>query len=399
MIKTEYVRNLNRNYLRVMPESRPDYKRYQYCILSRGGIKYLLMCNCKNIDGEGYLDYDVSSSQNVKQMFSDKCIHREWMKAFFWGMQKMQQELTRFLLDERNIVWSPEYIFQDLERNDFLFLYLPYEGQEGCLEEDFEKLLEFWVEKIDYSDEVLSEFVYHAYEQYIGVGENYLEKQIFEDFKNLVENAPAAVGKTEEKTLPNVDKTSKASVKSDAVKSSALESSETPVQEENNPEKKGILSFLEGRKRKQEQKNIYREEMRRMINGYAVCEESVYGKMSEKEEKDPIHPEEYGRTIYIEETEAAARGLYTEKGELAVRLEKFPFVVGKRKEDADYVLSDYSASRVHARFAEEEDGIYLEDLNSTNGTFKNGLRMQPYEKRKLEPEDVLRFGKSTYVFK
>ena len=62
-------------------------------------------------------------------------------------------------------------------------------------------------------------------------------------------------------------------------------------------------------------------------------------------------------------------------------------------------MSDYSASRVHARFVQEKDGIYLEDLNSTNGTFKNGLRMHPYEKRKIESEDTLRFGKSVYVYK
>ena len=103
--------------------------------------------------------------------------------------------------------------------------------------------------------------------------------------------------------------------------------------------------------------------------------------------------------ILIEEKEETIRALYTEKGELAVSISKFPFVVGKRKEDVDYVLADYSTSRVHARFVEEKDGIYLEDLNSTNGTFKNGLRMQPYEKRKVEPEDTIRFGKSVYVYK
>ena len=126
-----------------------------------------------------------------------------------------------------------------------------------------------------------------------------------------------------------------------------------------------------------------------MVSGYAVCEETEY----------TVRSEEYGKTIYIEEKEESVPGLYTEKGELAVSIVKFPFVVGKRKEDADYVLSDYSSSRVHARFVQEKDGIYLEDLNSTNGTFKNGLRMQPYEKRKVEAEDTLRFGKSVYVYK
>lgn len=47
----------------------------------------------------------------------------------------------------------------------------------------------------------------------------------------------------------------------------------------------------------------------------------------------------------------------------------------------------------------EEDGYYLEDMNSTNGTFKNGLRMQPYEKRKLEEGDEITFGKRTLIYR
>jgi hypothetical protein len=31
-------------------------------------------------------------------------------------------------------------------------------------------------------------------------------------------------------------------------------------------------------------------------------------------------------------------GLYTEKGEMLLRFDKFPYVLGKRKEDVDYVL-------------------------------------------------------------
>ena len=110
--------------------------------------------------------------------------------------------------------------------------------------------------------------------------------------------------------------------------------------------------------------------------------------------------EEYGKTVYIEETERELpRGLYRDNGELAVRIDKFPFVIGKRKEETDLVLDDRSISRIHARILEEEGNIYLEDLNSTNGTFKNGLRMRPYEKRRLEKEDELRFGKVEYIFR
>ncbi len=389
MIKTEYIRNLNCNFVRVLLENQPDQKKYQYCILDRGGMKYLLRCSYKNIDGETYLYYDISSTQSVRQMFSEKCIRRDWMKDFFWSMQKLRLELNRFLLDERNIVWNPAHIFQDLEKNDFLYLYIPYYGQEGKLEEGFDKLLEFWVERIDYADEALVEFIYHAYEQYMQAGQSYLEKQIFDDFKKVDEKQTQPIIKAD-------NLTAQSEAGEDMLPPEDVYAGKLEAHEEQSTQKRGIRFFFEERKRKQEQRNSYREEMRKMINGYAVCEESEYGK---KTKTNVEKEEEFGKTIYIEEKEETLQGLYTERGELVIRLEKFPFVLGKRREDADYVLSDYASSRVHARFIQENAEIYIEDLNSTNGTFKNGLRLQPYEKRRLEPEDVLRFGKSTFVYK
>ena len=379
MIKSEYVRNLNKNYTRILLDNDTNYKRYQYCILFRGGIKHLLPCSGRQIDNCNYLYYDISSNQNVKQLFAEKHISREWMKSFLWSIKRLRQELNRFLLEEKCIVWSPEYIYQELEKNNFLFLYIPYYEQHMQGDEDFEKLLEFWVDRIDYDDTALVEFVYHAYEQFASAGYHYLEKQIFEDFENLSEKV-VNISPMSAEAEKIVEPGPRITVQN--------EEEEEPDEEETE-EKRGIRSLLGFGRKKSDNRNSYREELRQMVNGYAVCEETRY----------TVKAEEYGKTIYIEEKQEISPGLYTEKGELAVSITKFPFVVGKRKEDADYVLSDYSASRVHARFVEEKDGIYLEDLNSTNGTFKNGLRLQPYEKRKIESEDTLRFGKSVYVYK
>ena len=38
-------------------------------------------------------------------------------------------------------------------------------------------------------------------------------------------------------------------------------------------------------------------------------------------------------------------------------------------------------------------------MNSTNGTLKNGLRLQPYEKRKLEEGDEITFGKRILIYR
>ncbi|MDE6700150.1 MAG: FHA domain-containing protein, partial [Acetatifactor sp.] len=84
---------------------------------------------------------------------------------------------------------------------------------------------------------------------------------------------------------------------------------------------------------------------------------------------------------------------------VATPLEKENVTIGKQKGEVDLVLEDESVSRLHARIYVEDRIVYLEDLNSTNGTFKNGLRLQPYEKRRLEEGDEVRFGKLLFIYR
>lgn len=53
-------------------------------------------------------------------------------------------------------------------------------------------------------------------------------------------------------------------------------------------------------------------------------------------------------------------------------------------------------SRRHARLSWEEDGIYLDDLNSTNGTFVNGRRVQAPVR--LQHNDNVRLGPVEMTF-
>ncbi len=390
MFATEYVRNCNCNYERVALPKKPEENRYQYCILSRGGIRYLLPCSLRYINGEAFLYYDISSTQNVVQMFAEKKINREWIKDFLWGVKQMDAELDRYLLENRNVIWNPEHIFQDLEKNDFFFLYMPYyEGENGL-----DLLMDFWVEHVDYNDEPLVEFVYMVYERVRTVGVEYFDKQIHEDFLQL-------------EKVKTVEKEKEAMVEQEEPKDAKHENISVQMEEAAYKEvpRRKIRFFWEWRRKKQSKKDEYRESLRQKINGapvYAVCEESTYGAEEKVAEGmgDIDFAEEFGKTIYIEETMVSkVPGLYKLNGELVMELTKFPFVIGKKRENVDLVINDYSASRIHARITQEDGIFYLEDLNSTNGTFKNGLRLQPYEKRKLESGDELKFGNTEYTYK
>jgi serine phosphatase RsbU (regulator of sigma subunit)/pSer/pThr/pTyr-binding forkhead associated (FHA) protein len=71
-----------------------------------------------------------------------------------------------------------------------------------------------------------------------------------------------------------------------------------------------------------------------------------------------------------------------------VVLDHFPFTVGRLK-DRDLVLTDPRVSREHAEFTRENDGIYIEDKSSRQGTFVNNERTT---KRRLLRNDRLEFG-------
>lgn len=376
MLETEYIRSLQSNYERVHLQQRPDEQRYQYCILTRGGIRGLLPCSLRYINGEAYLYYDITSRQNVVQMYGKQLIGREWIRDFFWSYEQARQELGRFLLDEKNILVYPEQIFQDISNHNFFFLYLPY-NEEG---NGMEQFLEFVLGHMDYEDEKLVECIYSMYEQYEKSGDVYLQEKMFTDAAKLGEEETGPTALCDE-SVPleesgmawQEERTEVAGEKEDLAK----------------PEKKGFFGRLTSkRRRSEEQRNIYKENILDAGEDCAVAEDGIY------------EDENYGKTIYVEQSseEKRVHKLYTPDGRVAAQLDGEALSIGKQK-DADFVLDDDSISRLHARIYIENDVVYLEDLNSTNGTFKNGIRLQPYEKRRLEEGDEIRLGKLLFVYR
>jgi putative nucleotidyltransferase with HDIG domain len=59
----------------------------------------------------------------------------------------------------------------------------------------------------------------------------------------------------------------------------------------------------------------------------------------------------------------------------------------------DIVLDDNSVSRQHAEVRATEQGWWVRDLKSTNGTFVNAVKLGVNEERQLQEHDVIQFGK------
>ena len=65
---------------------------------------------------------------------------------------------------------------------------------------------------------------------------------------------------------------------------------------------------------------------------------------------------------------------------------------------SDFVIDDAAVSKMHARFEERDGRVYVRDLNSTNGTVRNGVLLEVNQAVALEPGDKLRFGRTCFTY-
>ena len=74
----------------------------------------------------------------------------------------------------------------------------------------------------------------------------------------------------------------------------------------------------------------------------------------------------------------------------------FPCAIGNMAAYCSIVIHSELISRLHACIYREDGAFYLEDMNSTNGTFLNGRRLLPKERQLLSDGDMVGFANLLY---
>jgi FHA domain len=78
------------------------------------------------------------------------------------------------------------------------------------------------------------------------------------------------------------------------------------------------------------------------------------------------------------------------------QLNSAPVTIGRGSDNDLPLDADEFASARHARVEPRRDGVWLEDVGSTNGTFLNGAQVT--RPRRLAPGDVIRVGETDLRF-
>jgi hypothetical protein len=115
----------------------------------------------------------------------------------------------------------------------------------------------------------------------------------------------------------------------------------------------------------------------------------------QEETHSQIHP-----TVCLNDCREQPEGILLYEGYenfVNIRIEKKALQIGYSKE-SDVIIEKNTISRYHARIVCENREFFVEDLNSTNGTFVNEKALAYKEKRKLETNDIIQFADVKYRF-
>jgi FHA domain-containing protein len=78
------------------------------------------------------------------------------------------------------------------------------------------------------------------------------------------------------------------------------------------------------------------------------------------------------------------------------QLDSSQVTIGRGGQNDIALPQDEYVSARHARFEPRRDGVWIQDLGSTNGTYLNGARLE--RPRRLSPGDVVRVGDTDLRF-
>jgi pSer/pThr/pTyr-binding forkhead associated (FHA) protein len=77
-------------------------------------------------------------------------------------------------------------------------------------------------------------------------------------------------------------------------------------------------------------------------------------------------------------------------------LDSAQLTIGRGRQNDITMPTDEYASARHARFEPRQDGVWVQDLGSTNGTYLNGTRLD--RPRRLTQGDIVRVGETDFRF-
>lgn len=452
-MRAEYKRDVNHNYLILRAEDTINTASYPVRMLTGNIIPSVLKCRLQGLDGQELFYYDITSRQSVASFYEQKKFSGEDLEMLFGGFVRVAEDMAEYLLNPEQLLLIPEYMYLDVSRKEVKFCCLP--GYNRPIQEQFREFTEYCLPKLAHEDAKAVRLGYGVYRKTLETGfhlesiKKILYQDQMEEDAEKEENYETEIKQTEEP----VEMETVFQELSQEIPEPEDKKSKKKFREKS--EWKWIifcgigvlillgiliadlLGYLPGisaeyvmalmilltgigagttwasekKRKKQEASAQWREKVKKELEKQETVQtepetEKEAPASEEKEYKKYTGPlnipdDDYGETVVLSAgVQSGPSSLVSrEPGELpAIYLEQDLVVVGKMETAADVVLPVATVSRVHARIRKKEDGYYLADLNSRNGTSVNGRMLKPDEEYLLQDEDQVDFAQARYIF-
>lgn len=375
-----YLRKLHKSYMCI--ETTEDIiEKHELMILQKYKVPQLLPLQIMIQDGKVQYWFEITGKQQLADYLGGKQIGRKQLKKILFSMEQVCEKMPEFLLKEERICLLQELLYVDLVDETVYFTYLPFWN--GSFPEEFRRWMEETLRKIDHQDRACVELAYNVYEK--SRQENVSIQEILMEVSRKEENVFPKVlegkiaGRGEEKPLAQEKK------------------------EQVTKEKGKRISKIQGNSIT-DTIEVIRSEIKEYAKGKVPKKLQNYLNASKKKEtrviSDMIQSEGYHTGLLMNEPEKPeGRLIYQgEHGCADLQIETAEYFLGRNSEEVDGKIETDGISRVHARITKKEGEYYIEDLDSTNGTYVNGELLECHRIRKLNANDWVRFGIEEYLF-
>ena len=410
-----FKNNINHSYMVI--EKTRDFSEHHFLVkmMMENEIPGLLNTGYEFVNGEYNMLYDISAKQAFSKLFEIRKMSFENLKAFLFSLKGLLRTLGEYLMDPDNIILKQECIFADPEGMQYAFCYYPY--YQGNLLLELRELLSKMISLVDYEDEKAVRLVY---ELHTGLQEE----------NATIDNMLKIYGRIAGDQLPKIQKVLPpeeliSGIQSQTVLKPVGQNLMLPQEaERRNIEESSFLEklkfYLKGHSFMEILEDLNNRELIQKINQCgriadlpepvytkeAICPEQTkefeYISMTELDFQDILAEQtSYGGTVLLSAEQKELHklvGLKEQKDQRFI-IQKYPFTIGKAENDSDAFLDEKTVSRTHARIYEKDDGYFIEDLNSMNGTYLNEERLPAYTMTPLAEGDILRFAEAEFCFR
>lgn len=445
--ETGYYRDALKSYMTIRCPEEAEESDYRYRMASANHIDGILPCSLRMIDDSIYLYYEITARQKFSNMYADKVLDASDLYRILSELADAGKELSRYLLDAADLILEADKVYYDFSENRYYFTFCPGLSETADANEN-RSLYTFLAERIDAGDREAASAAFQLdamSEMPEFVFTEKILKELFGDRMQITdEPAPG-----EESLSEGTDWGSR--IYSAGSADDVFSLQQVPEEKEKGETSGGesspgrpfyirilpVLGFVlvsgilaaAGCFLDMPVRTVRIFTAGALAAGAAALlllvlamaeriREIRAGKQetARKEagpEMSALPPEEFDlwqreegngtgpvQTVFVSETtEKEGLRLYGNgkaKGR-TIDLDDLPHTVGTSQDFADVLISDKSVSRMHARISEDSSGNpLLTDLNSTNGTWVNGIRLQPEESVRIGKGDMIRFGEAEF---